>query len=103
MSIFVLPPLIYAAVQWPTKARMTSQEKSAMLFNGFRSYIICTIIVLLGYAVLFYAKSLPDSWGVDRPIAFVIGQTVFGSLLFIPQLFIATTKEEEQKKKKKRK
>ncbi|ELU14432.1 hypothetical protein CAPTEDRAFT_211940 [Capitella teleta] len=103
MSVFVLPPLFYAAIKWPSDAGITKYEKSSMVCGALTAYLWCTLSVLGVFVALLYLGQLPDTWGLDRPAAFLIGQVLFGCPLFVPLLMIGAKKNEKMPMKKKKK
>lgn len=106
MSIFVLPPLLYAAIYWPSESGIDTDTKwRTVIGPSFFAYLYLSIIVSAIYMIALRLGFTPENWGFDRLAAFGIGQVAFGSLLFVPLLFIqgknqVKTSEKKSKKKK---
>ncbi|XP_070553917.1 uncharacterized protein [Ptychodera flava] len=88
MAIFVLPPLFYAMSIWPTDVAINKQRKWTMIKQAATGYLYASIAVVVGFLLLYGMKQMPNTWGYDRLLAFLIGQVIFGIVLFLPLLFI---------------
>jgi hypothetical protein len=90
MSIFVLPPLLYAMSMWPTGPNMDSERKTELLRDAVKPYFRVTGIVISVYLLLFMGGVLPRNWHVDRLVAFFVGQSFFGFVIFVPLYLVPT-------------
>lgn len=107
MSVFVLPPLYYAMTIWPSGPSMNQERRSELLQDAVTPYFRVTGLVITTFLVLLYGVRrlppqyhvLPPTWHVDRLFAFLLGQTIFGALVFVPICLIpirSTTKSKTQ-------
>jgi hypothetical protein len=90
MSIFVLPPLLYAMAVWPTGPNMDNARKTELLRDAVKPYFRVTGLVITAYLLLFLVKALPSTCHVDRLVAFFVGQSFFGFVIFTPLYFVQT-------------
>ena len=88
MAVFMLPPIFYAMIKWPVEYGITNKKKEALIWAAETSYARASAVVMIGYTVLHFAQKLPETWGHDRALAFILGQCVFGAIIFLPLMFI---------------
>ncbi len=93
MSVFVLPPIYYAAMSWPREYGLTPDTKANTLTDALLSYGSITIAICIIYHGFSLGDVLPVGWGYDRLLAFLVGQIIFGILLFAPLVLVSTSIE----------
>lgn len=106
MSVFIVPPLFYATASWPAGPCMTEQRKTVLIRNAVLPFLRLSGFCVTGFLLLFAAGFLPYRWRVDRIVAFAVGSSVFGFLVFLPLFFIPTVpgpEEQEQWQRRRRK
>lgn len=99
MSVFVIPPLYHAMGTWPSGPEMDTICKTEMLRDAVTPYVHLTGLVMSGFLVMFFGGLLPSTWHFDRLIAFFVGQSVFGFVIFIPLYLVPTIPEPEDEVK----
>ena len=92
MSIFVLPPLLHVMRNWPAELGITSNRKANIVSTASKTHILNTAVMAGGYTVLTFSGVLDASvWGMDRLLAFCVGQVAFGAIILIPLFLIPVT------------
>ena len=98
MSVFVLPFIYYPMATWPGEFGITQHEKKQLIKISMLSYLWVSGLVVAIFNVLYWLELTPIAWGYDRLVAFVVGQIVFGSLIFVPVFLIYSVKGDVKKK-----
>ena len=97
MALFVIPPIFYAMINWPSEYGITQKKKSEMISAAQSSYIRISAVIMIVYTTLYFTGKAPEGWGNDRAIAFAIGQCVFGAVIFTPMRFIRVGKASKRR------
>src|SRR6218665_1023031 len=91
MSVFVFPPLYYAMWKWPSGPHVDQQGRAELLGIVVLQYIRVSGLIISTYLLLLFVpkllpqlRILPVHWNVDRLFAFILGQSVFGAVIFLP-------------------
>src|SRR6218665_470280 len=105
MGAFVLPPLYYAVWQWLPGSQMDQQGRVEFLGIAVLQYIRVSGLIISTYLLLLFMpkllpqlRILPLHWHVDRLFAFLLGQSVFGALIFLPIYFVRVRDGKRQTK-----
>jgi hypothetical protein len=88
MCIIAIPPLYYPMITWPAGPEMDADRKSKLVRDAVLPYVRVTALVVVLFVALFAGGLLPRDWHLDRLVAFILGQVIFGFGIFLPIRFV---------------
>ncbi|CAH1792480.1 unnamed protein product [Owenia fusiformis] len=96
MSVFVLPPIYYAITIWPSEFGISSESKWQTINHAVYSFAKFTALGSAIYLGVFYSDNALGTWGLDRLVAFLVGQLAITFLTVAPMVLIKVTKQRKK-------